>query len=110
MKPEVLKYLEDINLSIQAIEKYISDLTTVEEYEKDMETIDAVERRLAIIGEALFKANKIEPKIEISNKKKIIALRHILVHEYDLISNSTIWQILKYNLPVLKTEISHLLL
>jgi uncharacterized protein with HEPN domain len=109
MKPEILKYLEDVNLSIQAIENYISDLSTVEEYEKDMETIDAVERRLAIIGEAVFKADKIEPGIQISNKKKIIALRHILVHEYDLISNSTIWQILKNNLPILKSEVSQLL-
>ncbi len=75
-----------------------------------METIDAVERRLAIIGEALFKTDKIEPEIEISNKKKIITLRHILVHEYNLISNSTIWQILKYSLPILKKEISHILL
>ncbi len=109
MKPKLLKYLEDINLSIQAIEKYISDLSTVEDYERDMETIDAVERRLAIIGEELFKADKIEPEVEIS-KKKDNSIKAILVHEYDLISNSTIWQILKYNLPILKTEVSHLLL
>jgi hypothetical protein len=51
-------------------------LSTVEEYEKDMETTDADERRLAIIGEALFKAYKIEPEIQISNTKKIIVLRH----------------------------------
>lgn len=81
-------------------------MSSVEEYERDMKTIDAVERRLAIIGEAVFKAEKIEPEIKLSHKKKIIALRHILVHEYDLISNSTIWQILKYNLPILKKEIS----
>ena len=109
MKPEIFKYLEDINLSIQAIENYTSDLSTVDEYENDMETIDAVERRLAIIGEALFKADKIDPEIQLSNKKKIITLRHILVHEYDLISNSTIWQILKYSLPILKSEVSQLL-
>ena len=110
MKPETLKYLEDIRLSIQAIESYISDLATLEDYQEDAETIDADERRLAIIGEALFKADKVNPDLEITNKKKIIALRHILVHEYDLITHSTIWQIFKYNLPILNAEVQSLLM
>ena len=109
MKPEIYKYLEDIKLSIQAIERYISDLASLQDYQNDMETIDAVERRLAIIGEALFKADKIEPELKISDKKKIIVLRHILVHEYDLVSDSTIWQIIKHNLPILNREVTSLL-
>jgi uncharacterized protein with HEPN domain len=62
MRPEILKYLEDIHLSIRAIEKYISDLSSLQEYEND-----------------------------------------------DLITHSTIWQILKHNLPVLKQEVQSLL-
>ncbi|MBX3255256.1 MAG: DUF86 domain-containing protein [Chitinophagaceae bacterium] len=41
----------------------------------------------------------------ISDKKKIIGLRHILVHDYDLIDDSTIWLIVQRNLPVLKSEL-----
>ena len=85
MKPEVLKYLEDIRQSIEAIQRYTSDLSSAEEYANDEETIDAVERRLSIIGEALFKAEKLVANLPVSKKKMIIALRHILVHEYDLI-------------------------
>lgn len=71
--------------------------------------MDAVERRLAIIGEAMYKVNKINKQIQISNKTKIISLRHILVHDYDLIEDATIWNIVHYHLPVLEAEVTHLL-
>lgn len=109
MNPDILKYLEDINLSIQAIEDHVSNVPTLREYESDLKTIDAVERRLAIIGEALFKADKLDKSLPVSQKQKIIGLRHILVHDYDLIDDSTIWLIIKNNLPILKREIRQLM-
>lgn len=105
MKAEVYKYLEDSIISIGAIESYVDDLNSVLDYQKDNETIDAVERRLAIIGEALFKAQKLAPLNKISEKEKIIKLRHILVHDYDLISHFAIWEIIQIHLPVLKLEV-----
>ena len=54
---------------------------------------DAVKRRLAIIGEALWKINKIDPENNITERRKIIGLRHILTHDYDLVSPDVIWQI-----------------
>ena len=54
---------------------------------------DAVKRRLAIIGEALCKINKIDPENNITERRKIIGLRHILTHDYDLVSPDVIWQI-----------------
>lgn len=108
-QPEVLKYLLDIKMSIEAIERYTSDLKSQDEYAKDEETIDSVERRLAIIGEALFKANKADSNLSISNKTKIIGLRHILIHEYDLIAHAVIWDIIQIHLPILKKEIELLL-
>ncbi len=68
--------------------------------------IDAVERRLAIIGEAMNQINKKDKSISITNKTKIINLRHILIHEYDLIEDSTIWNIVFHHLPLLKSEAS----
>ena len=91
MNPDILKYLEDdIKLSIEAIERYTADLATLVDFENDEETIDSVERRLAIIGEALFKVNKLDPNPPVSDKSKITKLLHILVHEYDLINHATI--------------------
>lgn len=109
MEMEVYKYLFDIIDSIKLIERHISDIKSLFEYQHDLKTIDAVERRLSIIGEALNKANKLTSQLDISNKNKIISLRHLLVHNYDLSDDATIWTIIHKNLPLLKTEVELLL-
>ncbi|MGN6494183.1 MAG: HepT-like ribonuclease domain-containing protein [Agriterribacter sp.] len=105
MKPDIRKYFEDMLLSIDIIESHLKDIRNLQEYESDQKAIDSVERRLAIIGEALFKADKLDQALTISDKKRIIGLRHILVHDYDLIDDSTIWLIVQKNLPLLKSEL-----
>ena len=70
---------------------------------------DAVERRLAIIGEALWKASKIDKSINFSYQKSIISLRHIIVHEYDMIDKGTLWRIIKNDLPILQSEVEQIL-
>ncbi|MGN6435908.1 MAG: HepT-like ribonuclease domain-containing protein [Agriterribacter sp.] len=105
MKPDIRKYFEDMLLSIDMIESHLTDVKSLQEYENDQKTIDSVERRLAIIGEALFKADRLDNTMAISDKKRIIGLRHILVHDYDLIDDSTIWLIVQKNLPLLKSEL-----
>ncbi len=105
MKTDIIKYLEDILLSIEAIELHLKETTELKEYQNNLTVIDAVERRLSIIGEALYKVNKLNPILLITDKSKIVSLRHILIHEYDLIEDATIWNIVHKNLPVLKREI-----
>lgn len=95
--------------SIDTIEAHLQDVSTLSEYKNSMVIIDAVERRLSIIGEALWKASKIDPELVISDKKRIISLRHIIVHDYDLINDAAIWLICKNRLPILKTEVEALL-
>lgn len=104
MKHEVEKLLYDILESISIIETYIAETPDLSTYKLDVKTIDAVERRLAIVGEALWKADKIDKSLSISNKNKIISLRHILIHDYDLVEDETIWIICKKHLPTLKEE------
>ena len=70
MNPEIKKYLDDILHSISVIENHIEDISTLKDYETDQKTIDSVERRLVIIGEALFKADKIDNTIVIADKRK----------------------------------------
>lgn len=109
MNPEVNKLLFDIQDSINVIEKHLQNVSGLSTYKNDLKTIDAVERRLAIIGEALWKANKLNDQVAVSNKSKIIALRHILIHDYDLVEDETIWIICKSHLLQLKKEIHALL-
>lgn len=109
MSIEIKKFLEDILLSINAIEIHTQQVSSLPAYSSNITVVDAVERRLAIIGEALYQINKREKQIQITNKSKIISLRHILVHNYDLIEDATIWNILLKHLPVLKTEVTAIL-
>ncbi len=103
------KYLEDILLSINAIEFHVKDIHSLTDYESNLTVRDAVERRLAIIGEATAQINKIDKSVLITDKSKIINLRHILVHDYDLIEYSTIWNVIFHHLPILKSEIQTVL-
>ncbi len=99
------KYLSDILMAIDLIEKFTVDTTNFNIYQKDLKTQSAVERQLAIIGEALNKLKKIEPDLEIENAKQIIGFRHRLIHAYDSIDNSIVWAILNRHLNKLKLEI-----
>ena len=109
MAIDIKKYLFDILLSIETIESHLINTNTYEKFEGNLLLIDAVERRLAIIGEALNKAVKIQHDIAISNKTEIIKLRHLLIHHYDETDEAIIWNIIQTDLPVLKKEIELLL-
>ncbi|MDQ6904503.1 MAG: DUF86 domain-containing protein [Bacteroidota bacterium] len=108
MSPEVTKYIQDILNSIQLIEHHLATITSFKEYASNYTVIDAVERRLMIIGEALWQATKLDHKISVTDQKKIIGLRHILVHDYDLIDDASIWKIIQVNLKKLKEEIQNI--
>ena len=109
MNLEIKKLVQDIFDSIVLIENHIQHTATLSAYVNDMKTIDAVERRLSIIGEALWKADKLDKALQISDKKRIISLRHIIVHDYDLVEDAAIWIICNKQLPILKTEVQAIL-
>lgn len=109
MLPEILKYATDIEMSIERIEFHLKSIQYLREFSSNWTIYDAVERRLSIIGEAVWKIDKIDASIQISDKKKIIGFRHILTHDYDLISPEIIWKIIQHNIPVLKLEIYKIL-
>ncbi|MEO6838883.1 MAG: HepT-like ribonuclease domain-containing protein [Ginsengibacter sp.] len=109
MNPESFKYIGDILDSIEMIKSHLTGIKSFTEYKSNFMLIDAVERRLAIIGEALWKLTKLDKDINVTDKKKIIALRHILIHDYDLIDDASIWKIVHTNLEILKDEIAKIL-
>ncbi|HZI68998.1 MAG TPA: DUF86 domain-containing protein [Hanamia sp.] len=80
-------------------------MKTFSQFTSNLMLIDAVERRLSIVGEALWKLSKLNKDVKVTDQKKIIGLRHILVHDYDLIDDASIWKIVNNNLDILKEEI-----
>lgn len=96
--------------SISNIELFLS--TRPKEYEKFLEDIcfrSAVQWEIAIIGEAMTKLLKINPDVDITDKKRIVATRNYLIHGYDSLRPDIIWSIIINHLPILKQEIQELL-
>lgn len=102
------KYLSDILMVIDLVEKFTVDITDFNSYEKDLKTQSAVERQLGIIGEALNKLKKIEANLKIENAKQIIGFRNRLIRAYDSIDNTIVWVIINRYLRKLKFEIQGL--
>jgi uncharacterized protein with HEPN domain len=67
----------------------------------------AVERQLQIIGEALSQLTKVDPQIasNISDLRRVIAFRNILVHGYPAIDYDTVWRLIADKLPELQTNL-----
>ena len=104
MKKEIKTYFVDIRFSIKRIELHVKDINSFADFKSSYTVYDAVERRLAIINEAMWQINKIDTTVAFTDKTKIIGLRHILTHDYDLVSADIIWTILQNNMSVLKEE------
>jgi uncharacterized protein with HEPN domain len=109
MDDYIYAWLFDIKTSIEEIESYFPNGKVFQQYQGDLKTKRAVERNIEIIGEAMSRILKIEPKIKISNSRKIVDARNKIIHGYDEISNDVIWGIVVNNLPALKNEVESLL-
>jgi len=110
MRPEIQKLLYDAKTACEAIEQFTQG-KSYDDFAGDGLIRSAVERQLMIVGEALFQASRIEPGLseEISDLRKIINLRHIIVHGYSSIRPEMIWEIIRNDVAGLHREIETLL-
>jgi uncharacterized protein with HEPN domain len=109
MNNKIKKLLFDILTAINNIDDYIGKEKYFEIYDNNSMMQDAVERNIEIIGEAMNKLLIIEPKIEISNSRRIVDARNKIIHGYDEIENAQIWGIIINHLPTLKKEVESFL-
>ena len=109
MNNKIKKLLFDILTAIINIDNYIGNEKYFEIYDNNPMMQDAVERNIEIIGEAMNKLLIIEPKIEISNSRRIVDARNKITHGYDEIENAQIWGIIINYLPTLKKEVERFL-
>lgn len=109
MDDDIKKFLYDINESVDSINSYLGETRDFNEYQNSKMLRRAIEREFEIIGEAMGKINKIDPKIDISSKRQIISMRNRVIHGYDKIDNEIIWGTIVRHLPILKKEIEKLL-
>ncbi|MDO5665493.1 MAG: DUF86 domain-containing protein [Bacteroidia bacterium] len=83
MKREVLKYLSDIQTSINSINDYLEGGKDFFEYQKNKLLRRGIEREIEIIGEAMNKVLKIAPELNFENARKVVDTRNWVIHGYD---------------------------
>src|ERR1700687_1322723 len=91
MPPEIAKYLNDVYLACLLLETFTQG-KSFNNYQGDALLRSAVERQFIIIGEGLMQAERKEPGLRqsITNLRKIIAFRNVLVHGYASIQDATV--------------------
>jgi len=110
MRLESKTLLEDIRQAVALILDFTGG-KTFSNYENDALLRSGVERQFEIIGEALNRLNRVDPATadQINQARRIIGFRNILVHGYDIVENTVVWDIVEKNIPVLHTAILSLL-
>ena len=110
MRLEAKKYLFDIREAAACI----ADFTRgkgFEDYRESALLRAAVERQFQIVGEALAKLERLDATLasRISEHRRIIAFRNILIHGYADVDDRLVWDIVQHKLPVLRREVQQLL-
>ena len=110
MRPEGKKYLYDIRKAGELLAEFVAGKTFAD-YAADAFLRSAVERQFEIVGEALSQAIKLEPDLTnaISEARRVISFRNILIHGYAAVSNEVVWDVLQKDLPTLCREVDTLL-
>jgi uncharacterized protein with HEPN domain len=109
MQPEIKKYLFDILSCIGNVETFIGNSIDFDSFKNNMMLQHAIERNLEVIGEAMNNILKIYPEMRITNARRIVDTRNKLIHSYDGVQPSQIWDIVINHLPTLKIEVKKLL-
>jgi uncharacterized protein with HEPN domain len=109
MTRKVKKYLFDIQSCIGELELLVADVETFENLENMPIQKRAFERLFEIIGEATRCLVAEQNDISISNTDKIIGMRNIIAHGYDVVNYRLLWQAWSEYIPVLRGEVEVLL-
>jgi uncharacterized protein with HEPN domain len=110
LQREARKYLFDIQRSAALIAQFTAG-RSLDDYLADAMLRAAVERHFEIVGEALTKLAQLDRALaaRISEHRRIIAFRNILIHGYAQVDDRLVWDVLETKLPILRREIDALL-
>lgn len=109
MKRDYRDYLEDILTAIDESEEFTRGLS-FEQFAKDRKAVNAVVRTLEVMGEA---AGRIPDDLRAQAPgvpwKYMIGMRHKLIHEYFGVDLGIVWEVVKVELPPVRTKIERLM-
>jgi uncharacterized protein with HEPN domain len=110
MQLESKKYLFDIKQAAGLLTDFTRGKSFAD-FQGDPMLRSAVERQFEIIGEALTKLAKVDQETAtlVSEHRRIIAFRNILIHGYAQIDDRLVRGVLDSKLPTLSQEVKKLL-
>ena len=110
MPPETLKFLFDVRQACLLVAQFTRS-KTASDFRNDLLLQSAVERQFITIGEALQQALRIQPELanSISESRRIVNFRNVIVHGYAVVVPDTIWGVVESDLPKLQEEVAKLL-
>ena len=94
-------YLLDILQAARLAQMYVAG-KTLEEFSRDIQCQDAVIRRLEIIGEAARRlSDETRQSLASIPFNTMADMRNLLIHEYDDVDLSIVWDTVQIDLPSL---------
>lgn len=101
------KLYQDILQAISELEVFCKD-KNIDDFLEDRQLQLTVERELEIIGEALSRLRREFPDHAetIPDIEKIIGLRNVLAHGYDVLDYEILWDAIVNRMHILKKSIS----
>jgi uncharacterized protein with HEPN domain len=102
MSIELKQRLHDAIEACRAIQSFTNGIT----YEKYAESLlhrSGVERQFEILGEALGRAELLNPSLSqsIPDIRRIVGLRNRIIHGYDSVDDEIIWDAVQTHVPKL---------
>ena len=106
MQHDPRKLAEDVLRCIEELETFCRG-KTFHDFQEDRGLQLIVERELEIIGEALARLRREHPALagQIPDIRKIVGLRNVLAHGYDILEHEILWDIVVNKIPLLKRDI-----
>jgi uncharacterized protein with HEPN domain len=96
------KLLTDIKIAAESIGDHLEQQYDFALYKASKTKRRAVERELEIIGEAMNNLLKVNPLIQLSYTRVAVDLRNRIIHAYDNINDTIIWNIIITTSPFCK--------
>ena len=98
-------YLVDIIEAAKLALSYAKDIDK-STFIENTQIQDSVIRRIEIIGEAARRlSDEIKAQYPELPWKEMIGIRNLLIHEYDDVDMSIVWQTVQHNLPTLIAQL-----
>lgn len=101
MQHDARKYLYDALQACNAISEFTKQTTGLAEYSDDLLLRSAVERQFEILGEAFSRLDALGPHFreQCPEMGKIIGMRNRIIHGYDTVDDSIVWDAAKNHIP-----------